>query len=216
MRHETDLWTIEREIRELAEVIACRVIGGPNGRPQHIELLLRPGAAEEAVLAQVRELVQNSLGVEVAPQDITAASLPETAPAAPPPGETERPRLIRLAVSTDGASFEVELDLAWQGREGSARKRGPKGRSGRNRLVAETTLLALENLLGKHDVLALDQLAVNRLESETVVVALISALGEGWEQLLTGAARAASDSALDEAVVRATLSAVNRFLPRLA
>ncbi len=137
------------------------------------------------------------------------------------PGEQPGPRIVieNVHVNTSGADAEVEVRLAVGSRTAAGRASGPAVDGYLLRLCATATAGAVDELLltsahpdGPPRCFVEHAAAIQFGASQVAVVVLLLSYG-GWVEQLAGSAVVASDDR--QAMVRATLAAVNRRLEAL-
>jgi hypothetical protein len=128
-------------------------------------------------------------------------------------GEDMAPRLAiaRLTVTADGLGLVATVTLTRGDLEFAGSADGPSTPSAVHRIVAGATISALADLLGPEHRVDVEAVSVTPMgEGATVaVVQVVWATVEGSERL-TGASEVRDDPR--QAVIRATLDAVNRRL----
>jgi hypothetical protein len=145
-------------------------------------------------------------------------------PAAQPrpldPGERPGPRVLieQVLVSTYGLDATVEVRLAADGRQAAGLASGPAVDSYVLRLSAVAAAKAINQLLRgsgrpEQGQCHVEQAAIMPFGSSDVAVVVVLLSCAGWVEQLAGSALVAGDQR--QAVVRATLAAVNRRLEAL-
>lgn len=210
------LYSIEKEIRMCPEIISCH-LKKEAGELKQVELMVHPDTDEKAFRKFISSLLKNKFGLDFEEQRIGLHAVDVGEPTTDVrAGGDRRLQIHYFSVAGEDSEIEAKLTLRHGDREGHGSKKGPKSRQQRLRLVAEATLAAIEDLLGKSRLFYLEDVAVAELSEYETVIVLIQVLAPGREKLVTGSCRA--DEAilsLDEVVARATLNAMNRLLPQL-
>lgn len=149
---------------------------------------------------------------------------PAPAPAAPMPTESPRPslpappaalrddriRFVGVNLFVAGARTQAQVELRWKGlpRMGSAS--GWSTREGAHRLVAMATVSAVQEFVAHELALAVQEVEFVRLGRRRAVLVSLALLGHRSEKWLAGTCVVEQD--LQQAVVLATLSALNRLV----
>lgn len=216
---------MNRELRQLAGVIGAHISGGED-QLGTIELVLAPGVSASEVVETARRQISDKFAISISAADIRvtsvatdqAVSTPAAATVGPESrGETSRVRIDNVAVTSRDLRTEARVSLWWGGQQWEGVREGPNTTRRRCTLIAEATLAGLEEILGEPGLFSLEDMKlVDMLEEPVAVVALeLTARRRG--QRLTGSCSAASaHGSIDEAVVRATLQAVNRLFGTFA
>ncbi|MFC0526538.1 hypothetical protein [Phytohabitans kaempferiae] len=145
----------------------------------------------------------------------------EAAPPRPLPAGKPGPRIVidEVQVSTFGLDATVEVKLAADDRRATGRANGPAVDAYVLRLCAEAGASAVDDLLstaeqvGDRGKCFVEHAAVVPFGSCEVAVVVVLLVCGGWVEQLAGSALVAGDPR--QAVVRATLNAVNRRLEAL-
>jgi len=145
----------------------------------------------------------------------------EAAPPRPLPAGKPGPRIVidEVQVSTFGLDATVEVRLAADERRATGRANGPAVDAYVLRLCAEAAASAVDDLLstaeqvGDRGKCFVEHAAVVPFGTCEVAVAVVLLVCGGWVEQLAGSALVAGDPR--QAVVRATLNAVNRRLEAL-
>ncbi|HUR51956.1 MAG TPA: hypothetical protein VMZ11_07525 [Mycobacteriales bacterium] len=131
----------------------------------------------------------------------------------PIPRLSSRPSIAKMHLVSAGFDVTVSVTLAADGRTAVGEARGMASPSGVHRAVATATLRAVEELLDGVIRVELEHLEVTTMGAERTVVVLLTLLTRRGSEPLTGAAAVRDD--VRQAVIRATLDALNRRLEML-
>ena len=123
-----------------------------------------------------------------------------------------RLRLKSIEYSTTNSKAEVMVTLEKEEECFEAKLSGPNTASNISKMLAKATLCAIEKFCGVSEFLLLEDVSFSAIAGrEVAIVAVVIITGSG-EQLLSGSAIINKDK--KEAVVRATLDAVNRSITK--
>ena len=126
--------------------------------------------------------------------------------------EPERLAISKLSLAVDGLGVSATVTLSRGVREFCGTVDGPSSVTAVNRVVAAATLKALSDLLGPEHRVDVESVTVAPIgDGQVAVVQVLWATADG-SQRLTGASEVGEDPR--QAVIRATLDAVNRRLAR--
>ena len=131
----------------------------------------------------------------------------------PAPRVSGRPSIAKMHLISAGFDVTATVTLAADGRTAVGEARGLASPSGVHRAVATATLRAVEQLIGDSIRVELEHLEVTTMGAEKTVVVLLTLLTRQGSEPLTGAAAVRDD--VRQAVIRATLDALNRRLEML-
>jgi hypothetical protein len=229
-------------LRAVHGVADADVDAGPEGGLGTLRLDLEPGVDEAEVASQVSQVLREQFGLGVdadrvelleseTEQDVPEEQpLPEPEPVSeeppplrihdevtalgpPEPRTSTRPAIAKMHLVSTGLDVTASVTLSSGARTAVGEARGMASQSGLHRAVAHATLRAVEQLAGEAVRLDLDALELTPLASERTVVVMLTMLSSRGSERLTGAAVVRDD--VRQAVIRATLDAVNRRLELL-
>jgi hypothetical protein len=142
----------------------------------------------------------------------SAGRAPSAARAGAPdrPADPERLAISRLSLSADGLGMRATVTLSRGAMSCVGNADGPASPASVHRVVASATLNALQDVLGSGHRVDVEAVAITPLgDGQVAVVQVVWATVDGTERL-TGASEVRDDTR--QAVIRATLDAVNRRL----
>jgi hypothetical protein len=214
----------EAVLRELPSVLGAFVREDVNGHPREVHLLVSPGPNVKLLSQDVRELLEERLGVPVDQRVISIAQLAEdiadfgdatieelTEPVAP----EDRTRFVGVESEIRQQRVYVRCRLLRDERAFEGEASELDAGSGRARAAVAATLKAIIQAAGGQLRLELDGVSiVHAFDRDYVVVSIMSGaprFGRGLLQL-TGAQPVEHD--MESAAALATLKAVNRVLSK--
>lgn len=205
------IFQYEEKIRQLKGVISARIVTNDNGEIDEIHVLAGPNRGPKQVVRDIESILVAQFGMEIDHKKISVAQIQDDENK--PNSNQLRPLLISVTLLTSSvhAEAKVQLKIGEDIFEGMAA--GPSSSQNRLRLVVAATLKALEEYLRGTCSFVVEDLTITPLAGKEVAivsVALITSLGE---ESLIGVAFVKNDER--EAVVKATLGAVNRRLSLL-
>jgi len=159
----------EAILRELPSVLGAHVREDVNGHPREVHLLVRPGTTPRELARDVRDLLEERLGVPVDQRVISIAQLadpdeqpkpPRRAAKPPPVVEGERLEFMRLESEIAGGRLTIRVVLYRQHDEivGEAREVDAPGAAAR--AAARATAAAVSAACGSFLRLDVDVVAV--------------------------------------------------------
>ena len=174
-----------------------------------------PATDEFSSASPLASVTANAVPSEVAPAPMPSRTPLESSRELPPPtvpaaARADRIRFVGVNLFVSGPRTQAQVELRWRGlpRMGSAS--GWSTRDGANRLIAQATLAALQEFLSDEIALAIEAVQLTRAGRRRVVLVTVALVAHREEKLLSGSCVAEHD--LQQAVVLATLSAVNRLV----
>lgn len=202
---------IEEVIRSLSAVISARVVADSSGTIQEIHVLSDSSRLPKQIVRDVESALSAQFGLEVDHKKISVA---QTQDGKQFRFSENRLKLADVSVSTDGTRIEAVVRLLKNGDICVGRASGQGSIHHQMRLIAISTLRAVENCEESDGSLVLEDLSTEvTLSGKQIVVVCVSAVTPRGEDLLTGSAVVKQD--LWKAIVNATLNSVNRRLPAL-
>lgn len=127
--------------------------------------------------------------------------------------DIRRIRFDGISYNTVDTSAECSVRLIYEEKDFAVTKTGIKTSSKRKKLIAEATLNAIENILGKESIFDVhDVIEITRGEISFVNV-LVNMMVDENEEYLIGSALVKND--INEAIAKAALDAVNRRIQRI-
>lgn len=216
----TDFREIVAALRDVPGVSDADVEPDADGGMGLLRLGLEAGVDEVAVATSVGRLLRERFGLGVDAERVQIVEDAEVHPAAdsldvdvPHQRLAGRPAISRMHLVSSGLDVTATVTLASGGRTASGEARGSASQSGVQRAVAGATLRAVEGLSGDVARFELDHLEVSHLGSDRMVIVALTMLSSRGTERLTGAAAVRED--VRQAVIRATLDALNRRLETL-
>lgn len=203
----------EEMLRGIPDVVSARVVLDGEGSISQIRILAGAERNAASIAADVIAGLKKNFGVDVDPANIIITHLQEPAgegSEATALSSGERPRFVGLNMSSKGNKIEVRVELASRGKILSGVAVGPASARNRRRLIAQAMLSALESESESGYSFILEDLTVVTLAGKQVALVAVSLLSPLGEEFLTGSA--VVDEEEPEAIVKATLDAINRRL----
>jgi hypothetical protein len=222
-----DTSALIRALRGVPGVTDADVQPDGDGGLGTLRLDLEAGVDEAAVASSVGRLLREEFGLGVDADRVQVVEDAVLSPVAEVPTGTEveeagrvpeqrsaaRPAISRMHLVSSGLDVTASVTLSSTTRTATGEAKGAASQTGVHRAVASATLRAVEQLVDEQVRFELDHLEVTPMGTErTVVVALTLLTSRGTERL-TGAAAVRED--VRQAVIRATLDALNRRLEML-
>lgn len=213
-----DFREIVAALRGLPGVADADVEPDEDGGMGLLRLGLEAGVDEVAVATRVGRLLRERFGLGV---DAERVQIVEDVEVLVPPQPADvpqqrlagRPAISRMHLVSSGFEVTATVTLSSDGATATGESTGSASQSGVQRAVATATLRAVERLSAQAARFELDHLEVAQLGSERTVVVSLTMLSARGTERLTGAAAVRED--VRQAVIRATLDALNRRLEAL-
>lgn len=203
---------IERTLGSIAEIKAARVVASTDGQIQEIHVLALPNKSPKQLVRDIESALMAALGIAIDHKKISIAqlgadSLPaEEAIVAP----EARARIESINANVSGVHATVSVNLEIEGDMYRGEAAGPASQTGRQRLVAQATLHAVEQYVHGAHSFALEDVTVCQLGREQVAVCCVAHVSPFGEQSFAGSALVRQSE--KDSIVKATLDAINRRL----
>lgn len=225
----TDFREIVAALRDVPGVADADVEPDDDGGMGLLRLGLEAGVDEVAVATSVGRLLRERFGLGVDAERVqivedaeisragatTATNVTSSTTELDVPQQrlAGRPAISRMHLVSSGLDVTATVSLTSDGRTAAGEARGSASQSGVQRAVATATLRAVEELAGDIARFELDHLEVAHLGSDRMIIVALTMLSSRGTERLTGAAAVRED--VRQAVIRATLDALNRRLETL-
>jgi hypothetical protein len=212
---QSDIREIVAALKAVPGVADAAVEPDENG-PGVLRLGLAPGVDEVEVATSVGKLLRERFGLGV---DAERVQLVEDAevPIEPAPARDDdrhpRPAIQRMRLVSSGLEITATVTLTHEGRVSGGECVGTATQSGVQRAVAGATLRAVEGLVDNRVRFELEHVEVAVTGRDRTALVSITMLSSVGGEKLTGAAVVREDAR--QAVIRATLDAVNRRVGRM-
>lgn len=198
---------IEGNICKLRDVIAAHIAVANGGDIEEIHVVTKGTRGAKQIVRDVETLLVAELGLIVDHKKISVAQVLDESP---PLSPESRYTFSSVNMVLSGAEAEVAVNLLKDGNTFTGSSKGPNTAQNRSRLIASATLNALKHAFDEQTYFLVEDLSVVPLGKEKAVVVLLTGLKGRREKSFLGSALVNDD--LDQAVVFATLSGLNRYL----
>jgi hypothetical protein len=218
--------TAEALLRDLPSVLGAYVREDINGHPREVHLLVGPGPNVRVLAQDVRDLLQERLGVPIDQRIISIAQLTESLPEFS--GETAvadtiaiaptEPRVIYRGVEVNRgmSGVHVRVRLEWRGKLVVTDAVELDISDGRMRAAARAVIQNTNAMCGERVRFELESASTLRaLDREYVLVVVLAAAPEFGRKPLTLVGAQPVEHEVEEAAALATLKALNRVLTKL-
>lgn len=198
---------IERTLLKIKGVKAARVVLDSQSKISELHVLAAGNRPPRYLVRDIESSVMAAFGIQVDRCKISIAQLEGD----DFPIREKRVRLEKVAIVSESGNAEVKVDLEYDGDTVTGVARGVASPHGWLRVTAEAAVEALAKLVASSVSLTLSDVTVTSMKTSRVALVTIAAsLPDGTSQILTGSCPVSYDER--EAIVKATLDAVNRRL----
>ncbi len=207
MTESRSLADYEQALKQIRSVSAARIRMTEQGEIEEIHILAGGERNPKQIVRDVESVLVVQFGLEFDHKKISIAQVGEEV--LPPPGpEWVRPKLVGVTLKTLHGTAEVTVELQVGERVVGGDAQGFSSSYNKLRLLMEATVKALNSLELEKCLLVPEDVAVTELAKHKVAQVAVTLVCPAGEQLLVGCALVKNDDR--EAVVKATLDAVNR------
>ena len=203
---------IEDTLGQISEVKAVRVVASPEGNIQEIHVLALPTKSPKQLVRDIESAIMARFGIPIDHRKISIAQLGADAS----PEEIEatvgelRARIVSISANVSGVHATSAVALELEGDIYNGEASGPASQTGRQRIVAQATLNAVEQYSYGAHTFALEDVSIIQLGRERVAVSCVAVVSPLGEQAFSGSALVRQNE--KDSIVRATLDAINRRL----
>ncbi len=201
-----DVRAVETWLQELADIAACRAVVSEKGDLEELHVLAKTGRSPKQIVRDIETLLAIKTGEHVDHKKISVVQLDSVATQV----ALRRPKMGAVQFTVDGMLCTAEVTMSLDEATVLGLAHGPASRGNRLRLLAMATIDALNKLIPELVGLVIEDVSVVTMAQGRVALAMVTRMTQQTEETLIGAALVRHDE--KEAVVRATLDAINRRL----
>lgn len=226
MKRTSTKTAAEAVLRELPSVLGAYVSEDLEGHPREIHLLVRHGPEPAGLARDIRNLLEERLGIPIDQRIISIAQLapepstegePADAPEARPAvseGDAGRPIFAGLESTVSSGQVTVGVRLDWQSEMSEGTAEAVDTMAGRARAAATATIRSALDAAWRGDLkLELDFASiVQALDGEYVLVSVLGMATRLGRRPLPLVGAHPIDNDVESAAALATLKAINRVL----
>jgi len=201
----------EQAIKQMKSVMAARINVNNQGEIEEVHILASSGRAPKQIVRDVESLLIAQFNLQIDHKKISVAQVGnEEEEGTFAIMESTRPQLVGVTLGTVNGMAEVKVELLTGDKHTQGGAQGPSSSHNKLRLFVEATLKALAPLILDKFLFVTEDVRITQLAKQQIALVSITLIASAGEQSLTGCALVRNDDR--EAVVKATLDAVNRKL----
>jgi len=200
----------EQAIKQIKSVVAARINVNNQGEIEEIHIVTGSGRAPKQIVRDVESILVAKFDLQIDHKKISVAQVEEDEEGTFAIVESTRTKLVGVTLRTVNGMAEVKVELLAGERLIEGHAEGPSSSHNILRLFVEATLKALSQLNLGSFLFVTDDVEIIQLAKQQIALVSITLIAPVGEQFLTGCALVRNDDR--EAVVKATLDAVNRKL----
>lgn len=200
---------IERNLERIESVVSCKIVLGDKDIIEEIHVVSNTRRSPKQIVRDVQSVLIATYGIQVDHKIISIAEIMDDSL-----GKSEY-RLTLKSISHDnlGTKTTVKVSLSDNKNTYENILSGINTKRNIERMLVEVTLKTVEQICEIGDTFTLEDIKSVHLSTEKVVIVVIMALVDGTEKRFCGSCIVGSD--FKEAVVKATLDAVNRYISKM-
>ncbi len=200
----------EQAIKQIKAVIAARINVNSHGEIEEVHILAGSGRAPKQIVRDVESILAAQFDIQIDHKKISVAQLGDDEEGTSAIVESSRPKLVGVTLRTVNGMAEVKVELLTGDKLMEGLAQGPSSTHNKLRLFVEATIKALSPLTLDKFLFVTEDVVITQLAKHQIALVSITMIAPTGEQPLTGCALVRNDDR--EAVVKATLDAVNRKL----
>ncbi|MBK5241650.1 hypothetical protein [Clostridium sp.] len=197
-----DFNNFQNMINKISGVISTKIIQQDNNI-QELHILANNLRGPKQIVRDIESILLTSFDYRIDRKVISIAQI-ETDEYDP----IRRIKFGGISLDTQGNMLECEVNLLYEGEEFFVKQVGIKTVGNRKKIVAKATIEAVEKILGQAYVFDIQEVISITNKNITFVSVLVNMVINESEDTMVGSAIVKDD--IYEAIVKATLSAINR------
>lgn len=203
-----DFSGFEGIINKINGVINCKVVEA-EGELSEIHVLAGRGRSPKQIARDIESAIFVSFDYRMDKNKISIAQI-----GTDESFETmERIKFEGFALKTDDDTVECTVELSHKEEEYSVTETGINTSAGRLKIVAGSTIKAVEKIIGGDAVFDIIDIVVNKNNKTPFVCVFVNMVIKSREEVLLGSTIINND--INESVARATLDAINRRIQKV-
>lgn len=200
----------EQAVKQIKAVVAVRINVNIHGEIEEVHILAGSGRAPKQIVRDIESVLAAQFDLQIDHKKISVAQLDDNEEGISAVEESIRPKLVGVTLRTVNGMAEVKVELLAGEKLLEGLAQGPSSTHNKLRLFVEATIKALTPLTMDQFIFVTEDVVLTHLAKQQVVLVSITMISMIGEQSLTGCSLVRNDDR--EAVVKATLDAVNRKL----
>lgn len=201
-----DILVIQETINKIDGVINTKVVS-ENDIIQEVHILANNLRAPKQIVRDIESSLLASFDYRIDRKVISIAQI-----------QTDEIKSIKrikydgISMNTSGNIIECRVNLIHEEQEFSAQETAIKTRDNVKRVVAASTIKAVEGIIGQALLFDIQDVLVNNSRDITIVSVLVNMVIGEREEVMVGSSIVRND--INESIAKATLDAINRRVQR--
>ena len=201
---EIRLTECENLIKQIRDVISANIVLGEGKEIEEIHVLAEETRNAKQLVRDIETLLRVEYGIDLDHKKVSIVQLSKNHKAF----QGKRLKFSAIQYSLQGTQIEALVELTSAKRSCQGKSCGVNSSSNRLRLFAEATIEAVSSYLDVNSNVFLEDVVQHKVGNRNLISAALTYIQGPVEECLIGSALIKQDE--KEAVVRATLSALNR------
>lgn len=198
---------IEKNLEKIESVISCKIILGEKDIDE-IHIVSNGTRSAKQIARDIQSVLIATYDIQIDYKKISIAQIFDESL------KRAESRLKLAAVSHDNLGTRAAVKVSISNSKDTYENSLSGINSNRNieRMLVDATLKSVEEALGYDDTFIMEDVRTVPISNEKAVLVIVMAMLDGFEQRLCGSCLIKND--YKEAVVKATLDAVNRYISK--
>lgn len=198
---------IEQTIEKLDSVVSCKIISVDNNF-EEIHVVSNGSRTAKQLVRDIQSILIATYNIQIDHKKISVAEIQDDSV------KKAGCRLKITSVSHDNNGQKAMVKVALDNHRNIFENSAMGVNTSRNidRMLVDVTLKTVEDAYGYEETFILEDVKTVNISTDKVVVVLITCINNGFEQKFCGSCLIRAD--YKEAVVKATLDALNRYVSR--
>lgn len=199
---------IERELEKIESIVSCRFVLGQADEIKEIHIVSNGKRSPKQISRDIQSVLIATYNLHIDYKMISIAEIPEKGL------KNLESRLKIETISHENRGSRTSLKVVLSDEKGNYENSVEGINTSRNidRMLVKATLKNVETAYGEEDIFILEDVKSIQMSSDKVIVVVIICLLGGQEKRLSGSCLVRNDHM--EAVVKATLDAINRYISK--
>ena len=201
-----DIKGIEQLVRQIKSVISCKIVVDEGDSIQELHILSDTSRSPKQLSRDIQSSLISMYGLDIDHKKISIAQIDD---------KSMNNRNFRLKVKsieylTIGTKANSKVTLEKNDEIFEGEHSGVNSKNNSQRIIVNATLKAVEKFLGINDTFSFEDIIEVQLAGKNAIIIAITFVSEHEEHIFSGCSFVNSDKR--EAVVKATLDAINRIV----
>ncbi len=200
---------IEQFLLQLPSIINCKVIENDQNEIVEIHVLSNNDRSPKQIARDIQSSLIAKWNIHIDHKLISIAQIADEITQEVPP----RLAIHQVEYSVDGLNARASVQLKYKESIYKGEVEGLDTRTGALILIANATIKAIEDYIGKGPCFFIEDIEITRLAKKDVMIVAVTLLTNNEERYFVGSSYIRSDTY--RSVVKSTLDALNRYLEKI-